>query len=503
MQDFRKKLSKVDIDSLYVSEIYYNGEKRGHFRYENLEASQSQVDLQKLIDSNFNGVLEAQIRCRPSKLLGYFPITKYKSDLDSQKEMMTDLLKFDGKSLYADDFFDYPDALDYESDVISFDSEGWNGDYGKIHGDSHFFTDTEDCESLDARLYGNENNDAVLEEFWNCTLENELQPHLKKLDPDSKICVYHRKGKEWYIGYQYEDEQIFITYCDEDGEIQEEEQYAFYYREDFALVQKIKTVLNSYKEDVAAQSYINNALGVGCYYVDCADNEVVSYLLIDLIYESRWDLRNDIMEIINYNGESIEQSFLEAYSKAIKSNTKVLNDLTVQITTVPLRMVENSASPETKNYNHLKLIKRLESRYGYKLVKTAVSDSLSNMQWAIKQGDEEYHFDIFEVVANDVEGEQTLKEFIIEVLGALEKRKLEKISQAELFEKASRVFVGISDSIEAGNCQYGTNQFIQKHHINTAKIGGIRGDVLLQMENSNFTKRAVNHAIIAHGGLAS
>ena len=89
------------------------------------------------------------------------------------------------------------------------------------------------------------------------------------------------------------------------------------------------------------------------------------------------------------------------------------------------------------------------------------------------------------------------------MLGALEKRKLERLSQAELFEKASRVFVGIDDSIGSGNCQYGTTQFIVKHHIDTKKIGGIRGDVLLQMENSNFTKRAVNHAIITHGGLAS
>jgi hypothetical protein len=167
-------------------------------------------------------------------------------------------------------------------------------------------------------------------------------------------------------------------------------------------------------------------------------------------------------------------------------------------------MVTNPQPSEVRKFNHLKLIKRLEKRYGYELIKTAISDSLITDQWAIKQGNEEYHFDILDVITYDIDGTQPLKEFIFEVLEALQKRRLEKISQKELFEKASKVFVGIEDSIESGNCQYGTNQFILKHRIDTNKIGGIRGDVLLEMENSNFTKRAVNHAILAHNvGVAS
>jgi len=122
--------------------------------------------------------------------------------------------------------------------------------------------------------------------------------------------------------------------------------------------------------------------------------------------------------------------------------------------------------------------------------------------WAIKKDSEEYHFDILAVIAEDIEEKVTLKEFIRDALLALEKRKLEKVSQAELFEKASRVFVGVEDSISAGNCQFGTNQFTLKHHINTSIIGGIRGDALLEMEFSNFTKRAVMQALTRLGGAA-
>ena len=64
------------------------------------------------------------------------------------------------------------------------------------------------------------------------------------------------------------------------------------------------------------------------------------------------------------------------------------------------------------------------------------------------------------------------------------------------------MFVGFEDSLKSGNCKFGTEQFIAKHHIDTNKIGGIRGDILLDMELSSFTKRAVNQAMIVHGNVA-
>ena len=38
-------------------------------------------------------------------------------------------------------------------------------------------------------------------------------------------------------------------------------------------------------------------------------------------------------------------------------------------------------------------------------------------------------------------------------------------------------------------------QFISKHGIDLNKIGGIRGDYLLNIEKSKFTTRAVQYAI--------
>ena len=129
------------------------------------------------------------------------------------------------------------------------------------------------------------------------------------------------------------------------------------------------------------------------------------------------------------------------------------------------------------------------------MTQSFVSDSIETVAWSIKQDQDEYHFNIAEVIADDITGEQSLKGFIVEALEALEKRRLEKITQKELYEKASRVFVSVEDSLESGNCKFGTMQFISKHGIDLNKIGGIRGDYLLNIEKSNFTTRAVQYAI--------
>ena len=55
--------------------------------------------------------------------------------------------------------------------------------------------------------------------------------------------------------------------------------------------------------------------------------------------------------------------------------------------------------------------------------------------------------------------------------------------------------MGVDDSLSSGNCNLGTNQFVARYGINTSITGGIRGDILLGLESSSYTKRAVAYAI--------
>ena len=131
----------------------------------------------------------------------------------------------------------------------------------------------------------------------------------------------------------------------------------------------------------------------------------------------------------------------------------------------------------------------------FELVKSAISADDSNITWAIKKDNEEYHFSPLNLIYFDEEGEQDVKEFAENALHAIEKRKIAKLSEKELYEKASRVFISVEDSLKSGNCKFGTETFIARHGIDLNKIGGIRGDYLLNIEKSNFTTRAVQYAI--------
>jgi hypothetical protein len=80
----------------------------------------------------------------------------------------------------------------------------------------------------------------------------------------------------------------------------------------------------------------------------------------------------------------------------------------------------------------------------------------------------------------------------------INKRMIEKTKKAiqsklsdNIMEVSKNIWVSFKDSIDSGNCLFGTNQFIQRHNINLNEIGGIRGDALLEMEDSEYTRRII------------
>jgi len=500
--DFLKKLTKtledknLDIEQLYVQEIWIKeGGATKHYSFDHdVKISQQRFDLKKMIATKFESVTEIDIYATLNEIVGYFPISAYTSSLDSQKEMLKDLLKFEGKTLYADEISEYSDELDYSADgIIDFqrygDDEYWNGDYHLIHGSTSHNEDTDTCGYLNGRM--SNLNDIVLSDFWDYNFD-ELTSYLDELDPDDKICVYARKGKDWYIGYTYESDEISIAYINEDRKEEEETYYSYYFKEDSKLIEKITEVLQSQKDSLEMKSFIYNEFGEN---QTIASNDVIEFL-----YEEPDDLRTEIIDsITNWSIDSISEEFTKEYYCILGEKIKVDNDFTVKLTFTPSQFGRNpKTSTSVQSYNQLKLLKRLEKRFAYKLVYTSLPGS-EIKAWAISKGNEEYHFGIIDTIREDINEERSIKDFIREALGALEKRRIEKMSQQELFDKASHIFIGFEDSLKSGNCEFGTKQFIAKHHIDTSRIGGIRGDVLLDMEFNNFTKRAVNQAIISHG----
>lgn len=424
------------------------------------------------------------------QLIGYISLSKYKSDKDSQIQLCQDLMALNGISVYGEAFEDNWD-MEYDDQIMKFthhrDGNYWNGDYHLEHG-NNWCEPKSDCSYFDGRM--SNYNEMIMQDFT----ELDEGGFLKEIDPEDTISVYHRKGKDWYVGYSINSEEMYIYFKHEDfsyekDDCEESIAYFYTYRENKELLDEVNNFLKSTKEDLEMKGFMENELDEDYDYRSCN----VDFKVVELCFNDVDDLKELIYDKINWNYETIKNEFNKAYNQAVNARLKVDENLKVTVETFS-RFSGNKYS----THNHLAILKRLENRYNYKLVQSAISENISTVSWAIKQENEEYHFNLASLIVYDLEGEQSLSEFISNALTALNKRRLEKLEEAELYAKASRVFVGIQDSLSSGNCQYGTSQFISKHNINTNAIGGIRGDMLLEMEKSNFTLRAVSYAIAAH-----
>lgn len=82
------------------------------------------------------------------------------------------------------------------------------------------------------------------------------------------------------------------------------------------------------------------------------------------------------------------------------------------------------------------------------------------------------------------------------VAAAADRRRNERIQS--LMERAdlTRIYVGIEDSVRAGNCRIGTEQFASAVREKIGgEIGAVRADVLLSIRRDSYTERAVRQAL--------
>lgn len=485
IEEFKSLVEKFEAEKLYASSYYVDGKWSGSQSYETQVCKF--IDLHKLFLANPKSFTSIQVN-KIGEKIGHISLSKYKSDRQSQIELCQDLLKLQGLTIRGEAYESYSN-IEYDDEIFNFKSHGdyyCKGDYLLEHGSSTCES-TSDSIYVDGRMSNFNESEMNIFEFDECE-------YLKEIDPEESISVYHRKGKDWYIGYSLEDKEMNIYYKDENYNYDKEEcedDTIFFvkFKENKELIEKVKDFLKSTKEDLEMKSFIANELDENNDYRECN----VDFKAVELCFEEVDDLKELIYNSIEWNFDTVKSDFSKAYNDALNERLKVDDNYKVTVETYS-RFKECSYS----TYNHLAKLKRLEKKFNFELVKSAISENHTMVSWAIKRDNEEYHFNLASLIAHDVDGEYSVKEFLTNALAMLEKRRLEKIEESELYEKASKVFIGIQDSLSAGNCQFGTNQFVHKHNININKIGGIRGDVLLELEKSNFTLRAVAYAISKH-----
>lgn len=480
IEQAKEAISKYKPEQLYVKNIWlYIGDEKKHFQFEDAKISQKRFSVKELIGSGLKGVTEINIYATFSERVGYFPVSKYSASIEDQKEMLEDLLKFKGYLLYGDELLldePYPEYLD---DMMTFaryaDGDQWNGDYHLMHGDD-VCQDTGDCEYLNGRMSHVHN--IVLDDFWQNI--DELKDYLDEIDPKDEICVYARKGKDWYIGYEYNQEEVSVLYLNEDGEESEETFWEYTYQENPELIEKILSALKDEKRNLEVRSYLYNELRISDGYGNdwSYNDDIFNLKIIDKEFnEDRFEAEREIGNYIQWDNSADAKILVaDAYESWLKSH------------------LENEVL--FGKYRHFKMLREIAEAEGKKLVYTQIGNFTDEKAYAINFKGEEYHFTLGELF------NKAPQKFYREISKKLSKRLLEKYEQTLLIQKAKRVFVGLEDSYKAGNCKTGTSSWVEKHHINTNKIGGIRGDVILEMDFSNFTKRTVLEALTKHRRVA-
>ena len=429
----------------------------------------------------------------------FIPLSNYDCSKQSQIQLAKDLIKLEGKELIGE--FDDFDGLTFSRG--NHDDNLYYGDYSQIHGENYDTLDIDDCEYFNGRLdYVNNNR---LTDFWQFNELNE-DGWFDEIDPKDGYTIFHRKGKDFYISPSLEEENIEIAFWDGTlKEYNEERKYQEYENcwntevfiamtctRNSEIETKLFNILLDKKENLEKECYIYNELELGNPVEECFDynDKVFDTFFLNIIFEKdMWEAKNYILENLDWN-KNIKEACQDINSKLLQEFVTFNIDGTM--------IIKSYQNESIIKLTRLKNLKRLQNRFGYKLVWSVVNLSAigayKTYGLAIKVGQEEYHFEMKELFDEEIR----VVDFISSILSSIQRRVIMQKAKEKLKTNANKVFVGFEDSLQSGNCYFGTEDFCQRHQIDTSKVGAIRGDILLEMEKSAYTERAVIQAIMAH-----
>ncbi|HIP33267.1 MAG TPA: hypothetical protein EYG89_00705 [Bacteroidia bacterium] len=404
-----------------------------------------------------------------AKKIGYIKVSNYDKSYDSQCKLIMDLVKLDGydvdneAEVLSDQYYDTFDGIREINATFASRYYDTMGDgYKLLSGENLAYRDNDDIKEIDTRLDYYDDN--ILNSFWEYGGINQMKDYIEEIDSYGDITVYHRKGKDFYVAPSIQIKECYIeTYSDEYGFEEEYIKFIFKKSNLTEKINKIVSIIESEKKVLEVESCIALKVNEDGYFNQNILNEHYDGDITEFGYE-----------IINYVDWNSNQDTMILVNTAIEK-----------------LLLQNIKDKKLFNkYTHLKKLEELALRDGKKLVYTKVGEFTDDKAFALSFKNEEYHFYLSELYAT------TPQRLYSQISNALTKRLLEKLDQSVLLRKAKNVFVGPEDSFASGNCKHGTHSFCSQHNIDTEKIGAIRGDVLLKIDYSSFTKCAVMRAIV-------
>jgi len=457
-ENFDKIKEYLNRKDAYVGYLEYRDEQDIHHEYTPIHPGKSAYSVKDVLDIPKEKLIDVAIYLKP-KLIGHIPLSHYDpEDFDEQVEFITDLLNLKGI-----------DMVEEDEDIFN---PAEKRDYFVVYNEGAYVSENIYEEGFDGRMECE--NASVLDEFWRSYQDI---CDMSDIDPNEDIVVYTRKGKDWYVAPALELDSYTIAYLQED----EGEYYIEYDRYDGALyklgiedlVKKVVDRLANIKRGLELESCVCIAAGIEVYDYDNLYEDVqLNMNILSKEYEYRWDIKEAVGEYLEDHGFTPEKEIQIAYEKLLLSK---LDDRKYLF----------------GKYKHLPMLEKIAKQEGIRLFYDKDSE-ITEPMYALEYKGEVYHFELRELYFTYP------KAFFEKVLEKLQRRVKNKLAKRYLYKHAKEVFVGFDDSISSGNCVAGTKDFIQKHAINTKKIGGIRGDEVLKMATPSevrYAERAVMQAL--------
>lgn len=375
----------------------------------------------------------------------------------------------------------------------------WDGN-STVFGKSPDMIAEDDLDSVDCRL--DYYDQTVNETFWHFDAVDFVPERLGEIIGDSPLSVYHYKGKYWRVAQNVVSIDITAYYLDEETR-EIEDYYEGEYEvlsiiddNDKAVVEEVINFIQSIKDGVELEGISamihDKVMSLSGFFetteVTCKhrDGTIHTHDLEDV-------LRDDVSEFVykHYMRKDIERfnggfngPLLEPDEDAVNQFLKeTYPELKVKDFGKMSKFAEKAGFAWEYDFNVS------NNHYGRDTVEASIK--FYNKEYSR----EHYHVSLEEFQDCDRNWKTVFRDIIQPMVRRRAMAEIERLVktrlQGRLEEVAKYVWVSFADSIKAGNCEFGSRQFIERHGINLNELGAIRGDALLEIENSDYTRRIV------------
>lgn len=338
----------------------------------------------------------------------------------------------------------------------------------------------EAVETIDCRMMHYEEHE--LEMFWATDAVEFIPDRLDEIIGDAPLVVYHRKGKDWCVAPRIDHFDVAVYYLDGDRNVRcwtQIEGCMQHNVEETERVQACSRFIQGCKDDLEirciALRLTRKAVSMETFIPELGDKETLREKAFDFCCNYYQKNNSGVGWNRGFNGDFPVVSDRETFVGFLREVGAFKHQ------------------PESALKDSMKLY-RLGEKFGF-VTRFDFSSEESVAVEFLFEDSYSIHVDANEFEEHDCNWIEVYREVVrpqvqrrkeIEKMNAL-KAKVGK----NLKEVAKKLWVRFKDSIDAGNCVFGSTEFIKRHQISLEKLGAIRGDALLELEDTEFTRRII------------